>query len=106
MNLFHLEQERRKEAERRFLMLGDYATADYTSNQLLVLARQRYIPRSVLISWKHAFLRAGLDGLLPQEWKPLSELSQQKIAKRLELVKDLTDILTIDEKALQRVEQR
>src|SRR5258707_15859767 len=106
MNPVHLEEERQKEAERRLLMLGDYATADYTNDQLLALARQRYIPRPVLIAWKHGYTQAGLRGLLPRDWKPLSECSQQKIAERLALVKDITDALTITEKDLQRVEQK
>lgn len=106
MDLFNREQEERKEAERRFEMLGDYAKRDYTAQELLALARQRDIPRPVLIAWKHAYTQAGLDGLLPRDWLPLSEKSQQKVAERLALVEEITHTLIITEKDLQRLEQK
>jgi transposase InsO family protein len=104
MDLFNLEHERQKEAKRRLTMLGEYAHRSYTQKELLVLARERFIPCSTLVAWKHAYTQGGLEALLPQEWSLLSLQAQQIVAQRLELVEDITQTLMITEKDLQRIE--
>lgn len=108
MNLFLLDLETciQQEAERRLRMLGEYAHKEYTPKQLLVLARERYIPRHVLITWKYAFARAGISGLRPRDWTLLSEKAQQIVISRVQSLGDLANALTITEKDIRHLAQK
>jgi hypothetical protein len=108
MNSFLLDLETyiQQEAERRLRMLGEYAHQEYTPKQLLALARERYIPRHVLITWKYAFARGGISGLRPRDWTPLSEETQQIVVSRLQSLGDLANALTITEKDIRQLAQK
>src|SRR6266702_1461829 len=81
--LFDLDLARRREAKRRIKMLGTFAQEEYEKKQLRAFAREHYVPEREVVTWKHNYLLHGFEGLLPQDWAPLTEKSQAKVLKRL-----------------------
>lgn len=93
--LFDLDLARRREAVRRIKMLGTFAREEYEKKQLRAFAREHYVPERELVTWKHDYLLHGFDGLLPQDWAPLTEKAQAKVLERLEILKELVDAVMI-----------
>ena len=97
--LFNLTHARRREAERRFKMLGAFAEkSDFDKKQTRTFAQQRYLSEKTLTAWKHDYLLHGLDGLVPQDWSYLKEKSQQVVVERLQTLGALTEAITIEPK--------
>ncbi len=65
------------EAQRRLHLLGAYATAVYDYHRLKVRAAETYVPLKVLWIWWQAYQRQGLDGLVPADWTPWTDLPTQ-----------------------------
>ncbi len=93
--IFDLAIARRREAERRLRMLGAFAQEEFDKKRLRAFARGRFIPERILTTWKQDYHLHGFDGLLPQDWVPLSERSRQKVLERLEILGELADAVTI-----------
>src|SRR5258708_22090809 len=93
--IFDLAVARRREAERRLRMLGEFAHVEFDKKRLRAFARERFVPERMLTSWKHNYLLHGLEGLLPQDWGSLSEKAQQKVLMRLVILGELVDAVTI-----------
>ena len=93
--LLDLELARRREAERKLKMLDVFAQEEFEKKQLRSFARARFVPERVLTTWKHDYLLHGFEGLLPQDWAPLTEKVQGKVLERLEILGELTDAVTI-----------
>ena len=83
VELFDLTVARRREAERRVAVMGILTRQALDKQQFRAHAQAHFLSESVLSTWQHAFRLYGLDGLLPQEWNPLSERSQGKVVARL-----------------------
>jgi hypothetical protein len=94
LELFDLELARRREAKRRLKMLGAFAQNDFDKKQLREFSQERYVPEKALTTWKHDFLLHGVDGLLPKDWVPLKEKSQQKVIERMNTLGKLTEAVT------------
>ncbi len=94
-HLFDLELARRREAERCLKMLGTFAQEEFEKKQLRAFARARFVSELALTTWKHNYLLHGFEGLLPQDWAPLTEKVQGIVLKRLEILGELTDAVTI-----------
>ena len=92
--LFDLELAQRREVERRLKTLGEFAQNDFDKKQLREFAQERYISEKALTTWKHDFLLHGRDGLLPKDWLPLKEKSQQKVIERMNTLGKLTEAIT------------
>src|SRR6266567_3489512 len=95
--LFDLEAARKREAERRRKTMGEFALHDFDKQRLQAFALEHYISEQALTAWKHNFLLHGMDGLLPQDWYPLKEKSQQKVIERLKILDKLTEAEIITE---------
>src|SRR5260370_14178983 len=93
--IFDLGVARRREAERRVRMLGEFAQEEFDKTLLRAFAQGRFIPERILTTWKHGYLLCGFDGLLPQDWLTLKERSRQKVLERLEILGELADAGTI-----------
>src|SRR5258708_5533373 len=93
--MFDLAVARRREAERRLRMVGEFAEEEFDKQRLRAFAQGRFIPERILTTWKHGYLLCGFDGLLPQDWLTLKERSRQKVLERLEILGELADAVTI-----------
>ncbi len=93
--IFDLGVARRREAERRLRMLGEFAHVEFDKKRLRAFARERFVSERMLTLWKHDYLLRGLEGLLPQDWGSLSEKAQQKVLMRLVILGELVDAVTI-----------
>ncbi len=65
------------EAQRRLLLLGACATAVYDYHRLKARSAETYVPLKVLWTWWQAYQRQGLDGLVPTDWTPWTDLPTQ-----------------------------
>ncbi len=104
--LFDLESARKREAERRRKMMGEFALHDFDKQRLRAFALEHYISEQALTAWKHNFLLYGMDGLLPQDWHPLKEKSQQKVIERLKTLGKLTEAEIITEEDMSSLVSR
>ena len=104
--LFDLEAARKREAERRRKTMGEFALHDLDKPHLRAFALERYVPEKALTTWKQNFLLHGLDGLLPQDWLPLKEQSQQEVIERLKTLGELTEAVTITEEEMSSLVSR
>ncbi len=104
--LFDPEAARKREAERRRKTMGEFALHDLDKQHLRAFALERYVPEKALTKWKQNFLLHGLDGLLPQDWLPLKEQSQQKVIERLKTLGKLTEVVTITEEDMSSLVSR
>jgi len=93
--IFDLALARRREAERRLRTLGTYAQEEFDKKRLRTFARERFVAERELTHWKHEYLLHGFDGLLPQDWIPLTEKAQQRVLERLAILGDMADAITI-----------
>src|SRR5258707_873361 len=91
MHLFDLELAQRLEAERCLRFLGTCATEACDTAQLRDRSRETCVPLRNLTTWQYAYQQKGIDGLLPHDWQPLPELSQQLVFKRLTSLGPLAD---------------
>ncbi|MFL5625400.1 MAG: helix-turn-helix domain-containing protein [Ktedonobacteraceae bacterium] len=91
MHLFDLELAHRREAERRLKLLGTCVTQACDTAQLRDRSRETCVPLRDLTTWQYAYQQKGIDGLLPRDWQPLPELSQQLVVKRLTSLGPLAD---------------
>lgn len=74
--VFHLDSARRKEAQRRLMLLGDLVNGPYDRNRFLDRSREILVPITTLLEWYFAFKENGEDGLLP-DWQELDPEEQQ-----------------------------
>jgi hypothetical protein len=93
--LFDLDAARRQEAERRLRVLSTYAQQDFDASQLREFAQTCCIPPGVLAEWKQLLRLHGPDGLLPQDWMPLTQASREAVKERFALLEKLVDATTI-----------
>jgi putative transposase len=88
------------EAQRRLLLLGDCATAEYDYHRLKARAAETYVPLKVLWTWLQAYQRHGLAGLTPTDWTPWTDqpiTTQLVISQRLAWLAELVHARTIPE---------
>jgi len=104
--LFDLGAARKREAERRRKTMGEFALHDFDKQRFRAFALERYVPEKALTTWKQNFLLHGLDGLLPQDWHPLKEQSQQKVIERLKTLGKLTEAEIITEEDMSSLVSR
>jgi len=86
------------EAQRRLLLLGACATATYDYHRLKARASETYVPLKVLWIWWQAYQRQGLDGLVPTDWTPWTDLptqTQTVVIERLGWLDELVHSHTI-----------
>src|SRR5258708_13552389 len=93
--IFDLAVARRREAERRLRMLGEFAQEEFDKKRLRAFAQGRFIPERILTTWKQGYLLCGFDGLLTQDWLSLTDQSQQTLLERLEILEDFPNAVTI-----------
>jgi transposase InsO family protein len=93
--IFDLALARKREAERRLKTLGIFAHEEFDKKRLRIFARDRFVAERELAHWKHEYVLHGFDGLLPQDWIPLTEKAQQRVKQRLAILGELADAITI-----------
>ena len=91
MDTADLECSRRREAERRFILLGGCAGDACDRSQLRDRSRETCVPVWYLAAWRYEYRLHGMDGLLPGDWLPLDELTQHLVQTRYEQLSAIAD---------------
>lgn len=82
-NIFDLQLAQQREAKRRLAIVGILVQEDLDKKRFRAQAQAHFLPEQVLASWMHDVRLHGVEGLIPQDWKPLSPRSQSIVTKRL-----------------------
>src|SRR5260221_1663951 len=95
MELFHLEHEQRREAERRLRLLGELVMTEYNYDLLRKRSKEVFVPLKPLWEWWHAQRDRGFEGLIPAHWQPLDEATQELVRQRLALLGEFADAVIV-----------
>src|SRR5258708_35229315 len=91
MELFHLEHEQRREAERRLRLLGELVMTEYDYDLLRKRSKEVFVPLKPLWERWHAQRDRGFEDLIPAHWQPLDEPTQELGRQRLALLAKSAD---------------
>jgi transposase InsO family protein len=93
--LLEVEQAKRREAERRFCLLGDLVQQEYSYNLLRERAHRVHVPIHTLRTWWMEWNKQGKEGLVPHHWQSLDAASQSKVCERYEQLAPLADEIEV-----------